>query len=176
MNSHPPTPFSHYDPSSQRQPQRPLQNPEQSRIPAPSQQEPQILQHQQQFQYQQSQYVAHPSSAYMAMPIQPPNPSAGFYAHQQSDMQNRLAHLQLQHPQQSSRPGRGTPSPTRSGFPPGQQLVPNSGRVTITRSTAGFSRSMLDQADATRVKIEHLYKISVEQAVERNQRYCRAKN
>jgi hypothetical protein len=33
---------------------------------------------------------------------------------------------------------------------------------------------MLDQADATRVKIEHLYKISVEQAVERNQRYDHA--
>ena len=108
----------------------------------------------------------------MAAPIQQQNQSPAFYAHQQMDVQNRLAHLQLQHPQQLQRTDRRTPSPTRQApSPPSQPYSVNSNRVLINRNTSGFSRSTLDRAEATRVKLEHLYKVSVEQAVERNQRY-----
>jgi len=102
-------------------------------------------------------------------PVQQQHPPAGFYAHQQMDVQTRLAHLQLQHPSQPQRPGRRTPSPTRQG-PHTQLYSHNPNRVLINRNTSGFSRSTLDRAEATRVKLEYLYKVSVEQAVERNQR------
>src|SRR6202035_5437928 len=107
-------------------------------------------------------------------PVQQPQPqqhaSPAFYAHQQMDVQNRLAHLQLQHPQQAQR-DRRTPSPTRHApFPANQQFSSGSNRPIINRTTAGFSRNTLDRAEATRIKLEYLYKVSVEQAVERNQR------
>ncbi len=86
------------------------------------------------------------------------------------DVQNRLAHLQLQHPQQGQR-DRRTPSPTRHApFPANSQYGSGPNRPIINRNTAGFSRNTLDRAEATRIKLEHLYKVSVEQAVERNQR------
>jgi hypothetical protein len=122
--------------------------------------------HPQYLQYQQPR-----ADMNAAVPMQQQN-AAGFYAHQQMDVQSRLAHLQLQHPPQPQRPGRRTPSPTRQG-PQVQQYSYNPNRVLITRNTSGFSRSTLDRAEATRVKLEHLYKVSVEQAVERNQR-CRS--
>jgi protein-serine/threonine kinase len=99
--------------------------------------------------------------------------TAALYANQQADVQNRLAHLQLQHPQQLQRQGGRPPSPTRHApfAPSSQPYLSNSSRAIVSRNTAGFSRNTIDRAEATRVKLEHLYKVSVEQAVERNSRY-----
>jgi len=114
-------------------------------------------------------YQQTPPDMNASAPAQQQHPPGGFYAHQQMDVQTRLTHLQLQHPSQPQRPGRRTPSPTRQG-PHVQLYSHNPNRVLINRNTSGFSRSTVDRAEATRVKLEHLYKVSVEQAVERNQR------
>src|SRR5579862_2322635 len=185
MNSNISPPFSYYNPSTQRQTQQQSQDPAQPRLQQQPQQQfqPQQQLHLQQ-QYQQQQYhgqplntpyIQYPQAQYMAAPLQEhqqPHAPSNLYAQQQLDMQNRLAHLQLQHPQQYQRQDRRTPSPTRqSNYPTQQQISSSSGRVTISRSTAAFSRNTLDRADAVRVKLEHLYKVSVEQAIERNQRF-----
>lgn len=199
MNSNVPPPFSYYNNSSaqrqvppqqqpaptQSQPQQ-QQNLEQLRLQQQQQQQALLQQQYQQHQFQgqhiNPHFIQYQNPQYMAAPLQqhhqlqqPPQPtSPSFYAQQQVDLQNRLAHLQLQHPQQLQRQGRRTPSPTRQGaFPHQQQGSSQSSRVHINRSTAGFSRNTLDRADAVRVKLEHLYKVSVEQAVERNQRYSK---
>lgn len=170
----------------QQQQQRQLYQPQQQQLLDSEQarlhQQLQNSHAQQQAAYQYSPQQVHPQypqyqqprpEMNAAVPMQQQN-GTGFYAHQQMDVQNRLAHLQLQHPPQPQRPGRRTPSPTRQG-PQVQQYSYNPNRVLISRNTSGFSRSTLDRAEATRVKLEHLYKVSVEQAVERNQR-CHPSN
>jgi protein-serine/threonine kinase len=153
------------------------QDAEQLRLQQQQQQQQQQVQFQAQ-QQQQSHYTQFPNAPqYMAAPTPPPalqqqHQNAAFYANQQADVQNRLAHLQLQHPQQLQRQDR-PPSPTRRApfAPNNQPYLSNSNRGIVNRNTAGFSRNTLDRAEATRVKLEHLYKVSVEQAVERNSRY-----
>lgn len=192
MNPNPSGPFSLYNTATQtaqqqHQPQTIQQQAQQRHQEQLYQQQIdseqlRLQQQQQQFLQQQGapfQYQAQPNNPhfiqytnaqpYMAAPIQQQHQSPAFYAHQQMDVQNRLAHLQLQHPQQQR--DRRTPSPTRQAPAPlSQQYSSNTSRVLINRNTAGFSRSTLDRAEAARVKLEHLYKVSVEQAVERNQR------
>jgi hypothetical protein len=175
MNSNITPPFQYYtsSPQTQRQPH----DGEQPRLYQQQQQPPQIIQQYPQQQYHgqglNTSYIQYPPSQFMTAPIQPhqqqPHVASG-YAQQQMDMQNRLAHLQLQHPQQYQRSDRRTPSPTRQHAFPSQQGSSTNSRATINRSTAGISRNTLDRADAVRVKLEHLYKVSVEQAIERNQR------
>jgi hypothetical protein len=194
MNSNP---FPYYNPptTQQQSQQQPEQQPPQShqqQHPNQAIDQARLLQeHQQQIFLQQQRQQQPPNShvqfqahqippqylhyqnpqQYMATPIQQTPQSQAFYAHQQMDVQNRLAHLQLQHPQQLQRSDRRTPSPTRNApLPPTQSYPSNPNRIIVNRNTSGFSRNTLDRAEATRVKLEHLYKVSVEQAVERNQR------
>ena len=42
--------------------------------------------------------------------------------------------------------------------------------VYVSRSTAGISKATLDRASTVKLKLEHFYKLTVEQTVERNQR------
>ena len=42
--------------------------------------------------------------------------------------------------------------------------------IQVDRSATGLSKSTLDKASTTKLKMEHFYKVAVEQAVERNQR------
>lgn len=42
--------------------------------------------------------------------------------------------------------------------------------VHFVRSTQGFPRSALDRAAAAKLRLEHNYKVSLQQAIERNQR------
>jgi protein-serine/threonine kinase len=42
--------------------------------------------------------------------------------------------------------------------------------VYVDRSTAGISKATLDRASAVKLKLEHFYKLTVDQTVERNQR------
>lgn len=42
--------------------------------------------------------------------------------------------------------------------------------VYFERSTDGFSKNTTDRAAAAKLKLEHFYKIAVEQAIERNSR------
>lgn len=42
--------------------------------------------------------------------------------------------------------------------------------VPFVRSTEGFPRSALDRASAAKLRLEHNYKVSLQQAIERKQR------
>ena len=48
-----------------------------------------------------------------------------------------------------------------------QQQPPD---APFVRSTQGFPRSALDRAAASKLRLEHNYKVSLQQAIERNQR------
>ena len=186
MNS---VPFPYYTNSGaaqQSQPQAeqpqqllsPNQNPELSHLlvqhhPLYTQQSPPASHLQFQGQHLNPQYLQYQQPGqFMTTPLQTNPQSQGIYSHNQTDVQNRLAHLQLQHPQQLPRPEKLTPSPTRTTFQaPSQGYSSNPNRVIVNRNPSQFSRNILDRAESTRIKLEHLYKVSVEQAVERNQRY-----
>ena len=43
--------------------------------------------------------------------------------------------------------------------------------VYFERTTAGFSEDALPRSKAAQLKLEHYYKVAVESAIERNQRY-----
>lgn len=43
--------------------------------------------------------------------------------------------------------------------------------VYFDRTTAGFSEEAIPKAKAAQLKLEHFYKVAVESAIERNQRY-----
>ena len=45
--------------------------------------------------------------------------------------------------------------------------------VYFERTTAGFSEDALPRSKAAQLKLEHYYKVAVEAAIERNQRYVR---
>jgi hypothetical protein len=174
MNPNPAGGFSVYStsthPSQQQTVQQQQYAQEQARL-----REQILVQQQAALQYQAQQIQSHymqyqNGQQYVAAPVQQDPQTAALYQ-QQMNVQARLAHLHLQHPQQAQRNDRRTPSPTRQApLPSPNSLNP---RVTINRSTAGFSKNTLDTAESAKIKLEHLYKVSVEQAVERNQRYIR---
>ena len=43
--------------------------------------------------------------------------------------------------------------------------------VTFERSTEGYPKSSIDRSNTARFKLENFYKVNLEQAIERNQRY-----
>lgn len=53
-----------------------------------------------------------------------------------------------------------------------QQQQQQQPEVQFNRSTQGFPRSALDRAAAAKLRLEHNYKVSLQQAIERNQRYA----
>lgn len=46
--------------------------------------------------------------------------------------------------------------------------------VVFDRSTEGFSKGTLDRSTAVKLKLEHFYKVTLDQARERNERYSKA--
>lgn len=81
-----------------------------------------------------------------------------------------------------NQPRQQFPNGSRSPVPQYQQqqqsassVNPTTGKpadyVYFDRSTAGFSEEAVPKAKAAQLKLEHFYKVAVESAIERNQRY-----
>lgn len=59
----------------------------------------------------------------------------------------------------------------QSPQPQPQYLAASSPVPLVRQDTSRFSKSTLEKAATAKLKIEHFYKMAVEQAVERNQRF-----
>jgi protein-serine/threonine kinase len=66
--------------------------------------------------------------------------------------------------QNSSNYSSGSPSSGGFGGNGGQEYV------VFDRSTEGFSKGTLDRSTAAKLKLEHFYKVTLDQARERNDR------